>query len=256
MNSIKKIFIVQNLNQVTTKIKFCLLFLVFTNSAFACLYSSETNVTGPKATYTGNKNADVTIQGLPDGLEITLADNEINRNHVYYKSFTTNPDPNFIAGLYYLNSQDTDNQVKLNGESKKVLITDKGGNNSLIFKVKDGTEIYFDTLRNTIHPSTPGNEELGNIVPIAGSLPTGVMSSLENEPSGNTDLAVYLTEYDAQVKIDVTTRENKLVVNLVDRFLNKGDHKFTWEPGSEHVGQYHLHITVDGQKMTYKIDVE
>lgn len=203
-----------------------------------------------------NKNtADRSIKnqslGLNDNdIQILIEDFEENKKHPYYKEFTTNPDPNFIQGLYYLNkSKAQDNRINK--------ITRRKKNQLLIFTlIIDGNKSY-DTLVNCVHPkSKKRDSDMGNTIPISGKLTDGIWSNLNNNPKGNTSIKLYLREKSAQTKIDITNLEGDLIENLVDEYLEKGNYSYKWRPNDNHNGKFFMNIYTDKLKMTYLIDVE
>ncbi|GJM31004.1 MAG: hypothetical protein DHS20C18_00050 [Saprospiraceae bacterium] len=196
-----------------------------------------------------------------DSVIIMLEDFEVNKNHKYYQDFIQNQDPGFIKTLYYANAdkRKQDGRFKVfNKNQPAKIVTDKGSKNSLIFTLRQGDKIWYDTLQNYVHlqvleAGSPQHEALQHNLPI-GSLPAGTTTAIKHTNS-KAKITLELQK-SAKTKIDILSPEKEFLESLVDKELKQGRHRFKWKKRGYAPGYYWLKIEVDGKVMSQQIEVE
>lgn len=178
--------------------------------------------------------------------DVHLESSSFNKAHPYYEFFRTQ-DEDYIKWLYYGCTSSRTSYKDLGKES-----------GPLIFRItKDGSSRY-DTILNCVHPSiyeTDRESGWESIIPIHGALPNGVWGNLENNPKGNTNVALYVQKKPVNAKIEVLTEEGELVSTLVEAYLEQGEYDFTWRPISVDPGSYLLYTRIDEGLMIQRIQV-
>ena len=194
------------------------------------------------------------------------AESAINKAHPYY-DFFSDQDEAYIIWLYATNKNNQSRELIAHGEQK--VIKDEDGNNSLVFAIEKNGELYYDTLRNSVHDlRRPSKIKrfFQSLLPkinvgcsgfqqdLTGNLPKGSMMWLEDKNWG-LKFGVMVPGVTADVKVDIRDKDGNHIVTIVDHELKRGWNNFKWRRNKNPRGIYNISVTMDGKTMTQNFQI-